>query len=187
MFMNILQGKDHRADAICALTWTAKPNVGDAHPAGSVQIGAASNATLIFTLTKGPVEDAVAYQHFEWPAGPALLRVDEVCFPVGAIAYRHSHSGAGFRHLVRGSLRLEADGHSQTIAAGESWFEAAKSPVRAVAMQIEGVTSFVRCMVVAPEFEGQSTFALVDPAEAQLPRLQVTHRHLDHPFYVEAG
>ena len=187
MFMNILQGQDLVPGAISALSWTAKPENSDAHPAGTVQIGVAADATLIFALSQSPIEDAVAFQQVDWPKGPAFLRVDEVCFPVGAVAHRHTHFGAGFRHLVRGALRLEADGHGQTVTAGESWFEAAQSPVRAVALQREGVTSFVRCMVVAPEFEGQSTFVLVDPADAQLPRLQVTHRHLDHPIYVEAG
>jgi hypothetical protein len=65
---------------------------------------------------------------------------------------------------------------------GDSWFEDMNSPVRAVALQDHGVSIFVRAMVIPASFAGKSTFALVDPVDAALPRLQVTHRHIDLPL-----
>ena len=111
---------------------------------------------------------------------PCALRLDEVAFPVSAIAHRHTHTGAGWRHLVSGALRIETDHGAQIMKAGMSWFEPSNSPVRAVALQDSGVTRFVRCMVIPQDFMGRSTFQLCDPKDAELPRLQVTHRHFDH-------
>ena len=185
MFLSVLpQNADPSGDTV--LSWTALPPMKDAHPAGTVQVGAQAGAALIFALTQTPPADALAAQAIAWPTGPALMRVDEVCFPVGAVAHRHTHSGAGFRVLVRGSLRIEAD-HHQVMRVGDSWFEPADTPVRAVALQDQGVTSFVRCMLVPLALKGQSTFKLADPADSTSPRLQMTHRHIDHPVYVDAG
>jgi quercetin dioxygenase-like cupin family protein len=191
MFMSIVTGQRALAnDAIqCAMSWTALPESGASHPVGHVRVGMASSADLIFTLSSGPLSGASVFATHQVSGfeGPALLRVDEVCFPVGAVAHHHTHTGAGFRYLVRGGLRVEAETHTQIMAEGDSWFEPASTPVRAVALQSAGVTSFVRCMVVPPEFEGKSTFTLVDPADGDLPRLQMTHRHIDHAIYVDAG
>tara|TARA_R110002051_G_scaffold70936_2_gene127853 strand:- start:11158 stop:11733 length:576 start_codon:yes stop_codon:yes gene_type:complete len=174
---------------VCAVSWTALPNLDAAHPAGSVCVGVNPNADLIFVLSVAPLSGPfiIAHQSVALPARRALMRIDEVCFPVGAIAHRHTHSGAGFRHLVRGALGIEAQDSTRTMTVGDSWFEPAQTPVRAVALQDTGVTSFVRCMIVPAAFDGQSTFQLVDAADAGLPRLQVTHRHIDHAIYVEAG
>lgn len=146
------------------------------------------SADLIFVLSGDAIsgDHVLAGQRIDWPDGPALLRVDEVCFPVGAVAHRHTHTGAGFRHLVRGLLRLETGDHNQTMGVGDSWFEPLGTSVRAVAMQDAGVTSFVRCMIVPLAFAGKSTCQLVDPADAAMPRLQMTHRHIDHPIQVDA-
>ncbi|MDB4213768.1 hypothetical protein N9741_02740, partial [Octadecabacter sp.] len=73
-----------------------------------------------------------------------------------------------------------------TMSAGDSWFEPANSPVRAVALQGSGVARFVRCMVIPLADVGRSTFKLCAPEDAHLPRLQMTHRHFDHVFQVEA-
>jgi len=191
MFMSITKGRGAEPiDTIqYAISWTALVEKGAAHPAGQVDVGVISEADLIFTLSSGPLSGAnvLATHQVSGFEGPALLRVDEVCFPVGAVAHHHTHTGAGFRYLVRGGLRVEAEIHTQIMADGDSWFEPASTPVRAVALQSAGVTSFVRCMVVPPEFEGKSTFTLVDPADGDLPRLQMTHRHIDHAIYVDAG
>lgn len=116
-----------------------------------------------------------------------LLRVDEVAFPVGAVAHRHTHAGSGWRHLVSGALRIEAAQGTQIITPGQSWFEPAETPVRAVALQEAGVTRFVRCMVIPVAYADRSTFQLCDPADGQFPRLQVTHRHFDHDPQLDAG
>jgi quercetin dioxygenase-like cupin family protein len=174
---------------LCVLSWTALPANQTLHPAGCVEIGAGINADLIFTLSTVALSGAevLATHAVSAQTGPSFLRVAEVCFPVGAIAHRHTHTGAGIRHLVRGELRIEAGGSPKVMSVGDSWFEPADTPVRAVALQPEGVTSFVRCMIVPPEFERKSTFSLVDPNDGHLPRLQMTHRHIDHAIYVDAG
>jgi len=91
-----------------------------------------------------------------------------------------THAGSGWRHLVSGRLRIETDHGAQIIETGMSWFEPANSPVRAVALQTSGVTRFVRCMVIPQSFVGLSTFQLCNPKDAELERLQLTHRHFDH-------
>lgn len=191
MFMSILTADciEDQGEIICALSWVADANMGESHPAGHVKNGTKAEAKLIFALSHRALEGAhvLASSAIDWPIGSALFRVDEVCFPVGAIAHHHTHCGTGFRHLVRGSLRIETHDHHQIINRGDSWFEPADTPVRAVALHDIGVTSFVRAMIVPVAYDAQSTFKLVDPADAALPRLQVTHRHIDHPIQVDAG
>jgi quercetin dioxygenase-like cupin family protein len=173
----------------CALNWSALPTMEDTHPAGVARIGTYPRADLVFVLSTSSLagKHVIAQQEVAMPDGPALMRIDEVCFPVGAIAHRHTHSGAGFRYLVRGTLRIETEPHSQVMTVGDNWFEPADTPVRAVAMQDAGVTSFVRCMILSATLEGKSTFQQVDPVDAKLPRLQMTHRHIDHTISVDAG
>lgn len=120
------------------------------------------------------------------PEGPVLMRVDKVTFPPGAIAYRHVHAGAGIRVLDRGELHLHADDHDFIRHPGESWFEAANSPVKAIASDTVGAR-FIRFMAVPPEFEGKSTIRFLDEADAGRPRLQVTHRFFERMIHVDAG
>jgi quercetin dioxygenase-like cupin family protein len=171
------------------MSWAALPDAVDSSPAGTVRACSDPSADLNFVLSATPVvgSNIIAQQEVTMPDGPALLRIDEVHFPIGAIAHRHTHSGAGFRYLVRGTLRIETATHSQVMTIGDNWFEPSDTPVRAVALQGSGVTSFVRCMILPVAYEGKSTFQLVDPADANLPRLQETHRHIDHAIYVDAG
>lgn len=183
MFMSLLSGSVLLKNALVQLHWQPLADKVDAHPAGHLNEHARENGlTFVLTKTGLSTPDVLACH----PCGPmpasAILRIDEVCFPVGAIAHRHTHAGAGIRHLVRGSLRLEADEHVQTLQTGESWFEAAHAPVRAVALQDVGVTSFLRAMIIPAKFEGKSTFTLADPDDANLPSLQMTHRHIDLPL-----
>ena len=113
------------------------------------------------------------------PAGPALLRLDQVEFPPRAVAYRHVHPGPGFRVLVAGALEIISDHHRESMRPGDIWFEPAHSPVRAEAGESEALTSFVRFLVLPIEFEGKPTIQILDADEAKLPRLQATKRHLE--------
>lgn len=190
MFMSLIKGGTAEIDPVAALFWKPRAEMGTEHPAGTAGIvHSQPSEQLVFALSRvAPTgTNVLSCAACEMPDGRAILRVDEVCFPVGAVAYRHTHAGAGLRHLVRGSLRLEADDHTQVMACGDTWFEASHSPVRAVALQDQGVTSFVRAMVIPATFAGKSTFSLINPADADLPRLQVTHRHIDLPIQFEAG
>lgn len=160
--------------------WRADPPCDVDHPAGAAEMGQGP-ADIYFAIAETPAEprDGLSCEDITLPPSGWALRIDEVAFPVGAVAYRHTHAGRGWRFLVSGALRIETDHGQQTMAAGMSWFEPENSPVRAVALQASGVTRFVRCMVIPSAFLGHSTFQLCDPADAQLPRLQVTHRHFD--------
>ena len=190
MFISLMDTSDAQVAPLTAVSWVPHNPMGDRHPAGhAAALAAMPDQGLAFVVsTAAPVGTGVLHTaRCIMPNGPAVLRVDEVCFPVGAIAQRHTHDGTGLRYLVRGSLRIEARHHTQIMQVGDIWFEAAHDPVRAVALQSVGVTSFVRAMVIPASYAGKSTFTLVDPNDAQLPRLQVTHRHIDLPVQVDAG
>lgn len=107
-----------------------------------------------------------------------LFRLDQVDFPAGAIAYRHTHPGPGIRYLVDGGLTLDSDHHKQTIKPGDAWFEDANSPVMATAISTS-TSCFVRAMLLPLEYEERSTFTLQDSADANKPRLQTNCRHLE--------
>lgn len=190
MFLNLVNAPAHITDHLAAVCWMPKQHMGDLHPAGqTIPPEVNPSVGLVFVVSRVPFIGAnvVTSESCALPDGPAILRVDEVCFPVGAIAARHTHVGAGIRYLVRGSLRIEAEDHTQTMQAGDCWFESANAPVRAVALHGQGVTSFLRAMVIPAHYVGRSTFQLVDPADANLPRLQMTHRHFDLPLQLDAG
>ena len=119
---------------------------------------------------------------------PFLFRLDEVAFPPGAQAYRHVHPGPGFRHLRWGVLHLVADDHSFDAHPGDTWFEAAHSPVRATATEDADETRFVRCMILPVDYEGKPTITILDPQDADRPKRQTTHRHVDRILdQVDAG
>lgn len=153
--------------------------------------GADPSLALAFVLSEdAAVEGALASERISVDF-PCVVRLDEVAFPPGAVAYRHVHAGAGFRHLRWGHLQLEADDHAFEAHPGDTWFEAANSPVRATATEHAHETRFVRCMVIPPDYEGKPTIRILDPDDAALPKRQVTHRHIDQRLacwpHVEAG
>jgi quercetin dioxygenase-like cupin family protein len=190
MHMSLINAGAAQVTPVAAVSWVPQVDMGTVHPAGhAAALDGLPDAGLAFVLSQDPaVGSGVLHgAPSTLPEGPAMLRIDEVCFPVGAIAHRHTHQGAGLRYLIRGSLRIEAADHTQVMNPGDIWFEPSNTPVRAVALQSAGVTSFVRAMVIPASFAGKSTFSLVDTADAALPRLQMTHRHLDLPLQFDAG
>ena len=134
---------------------------------------------LVFVLSDSPADDSSLAHEVIDVTFPFLLRLDEVAFPPGVQAYRHVHAGSGFRHLRWGELRLDADDHSFTATPGQTWFEPANTPVKATASATEPETRFVRCMVVPVAYQGKPTIQILDPADADRPKRQVTHRHVD--------
>ena len=109
----------------------------------------------------------------------AVLRLDQVDFPPGAIAYRHTHPGAGIRYLLDGGLQLESDHGKQYFQAGEAWFEDKNCPVKATAINSES-SRFVRAMLLPPEYEDKPTLTLLNAEDANKPRLQTNTRHFEH-------
>ena len=189
MFMSVVRGAfAGTQDIVIAAHWKSDTERGVQAALGSAGLGLHSDTLgFIVSNTKISGHTMLGSAPIAPPHGAWALRVDEVAFPVGAVAHRHTHSGSGWRHLVSGELRIEAEHATTVMTAGDSWFEPAHSPVRAVALQTQGLTRFVRCMAIPFANVGRSTFQLESPEDAALPRLQVTHRHFDHPVQVDAG
>ncbi len=116
-----------------------------------------------------------------------LLRLDTVSFPMGACAWRHVHPGPGIRYLAKGRLKLQSDDHEQLMEIGDSWFEAAQSPVRATADAAIPETLFVRLMILPTEFEGRPTINILDAEDRLRPRLQTTNRIIDEIITLQVG
>ncbi|MEP3046449.1 MAG: hypothetical protein ABJL55_03850 [Roseibium sp.] len=139
---------------------------------------------LYFEITPNdsPVSNvAVLAETLVFDPNASLLRLDRVDFPPSAVAYRHVHAGAGIRYLLKGKLTLNTDHGSLDMVSESAWFEAENSPVEAHA-DAECETAFLRCMVIPRAFENRSTFQLCNPADADKPRRQTTHRYFDAPF-----
>lgn len=117
----------------------------------------------------------------------ALLRLDQVTFPSGAVAYRHVHPGAGYRVMVEGQLKIISDQEQYPVTLGDVWFEPANSPVRAEASLSDPHSSFVRFMVLPVEYYGKPTIEILDPEDAKRPRLQTTDRIIDEVVQLSPG
>lgn len=100
-----------------------------------------------------------------------LMRCDRVDFPLGGVAYTHTHRGPGIRVLLRGGFRVETGGHTIRLGPGEAWFESGPEPVYAAASDSE-LTSFVRVLVLPAELQGQSSIRYVRPEDQDKPRTQ---------------
>jgi quercetin dioxygenase-like cupin family protein len=114
----------------------------------------------------------------------ALMRLDQVSFPPGATAYRHTHPGPGIRHLLSGSLELAADDCTHTVQPGDAWFEDAESPVKATASETED-TAFIRCMILPIAFAGRPTINILDPVDRARPMRQQNRRYLDQKIQLD--
>jgi hypothetical protein len=110
-----------------------------------------------------------------------IMRCDRVDFPPGGIAYRHVHPGPGIRYLLAGGIEIETEGHTTAYGPGGAWFESGPDPVLARA-SASGETAFVRVMLLPAEWTGKRTIRYVDPADADLPRLQRATVYFDHPI-----
>ncbi|AKS45342.1 Cupin domain protein [Octadecabacter temperatus] len=188
MFMSVVNRDFRQAvEPVATARWTKNVDTGCDAPLGHGDLGN-GEADLCFLVTRNALSGTgvLGCDPVVLPLDGWALRLDEVAFTVGAVAHRHTHSGSGWRHLVAGTLRIEAEHDTTVMSTGDSWFEPAQSPVRAVALQERGDTRFVRCMVIPLADVGQSTFKLQSPKDADLPRLQITHRHFDHVVQVDA-
>jgi hypothetical protein len=110
-----------------------------------------------------------------------VMRCDTVVFPLGGVAYRHTHPGPGIRFLLGGELEIRTHGSSSFYGPGGAWFESGPDPVEAYASShLE--TSFVRALVVPAEWAGKRTIRYVDPADENRPKLQRATVHCEHPL-----
>ncbi len=116
------------------------------------------------------------------PAVEWLIRCDRIDFPPGAVAYRHTHPGAGIRRLLHGSIRIDGpDDLVEDVGPGGAWFEGFDYPVRATASPT-APTAFVRAMVLPREWAGKRTIRYLDPADEARPMLQRPTVFFDHPI-----
>ncbi len=150
-----------------------------------------NSSCICFELSKRPPQgDCALSSNIALPMqnenSQYVLRLDQVDFPAGAIAYRHVHPGDGIRFLVNGELTIISDTHVSSVNSGDAWFEAANSPVRAEATT-EGPSSFVRFMVLPADCLGQPTIRILNSEDAKMPRLQSTKRHVDELAYLLPG
>jgi quercetin dioxygenase-like cupin family protein len=114
-------------------------------------------------------------------AADYLMRCDRVDFPLGGIAYTHTHQGPGIRMLLRGRFRVETGGHTLEIAPGHAWFESGPDHVYAEASR-EEPTSFVRVMILPRALLGKSSISYVKPEDRDRPKSQTYTVFVDAPI-----
>ena len=112
-----------------------------------------------------------------------LMRCDRVDFPLGGIAYTHTHQGPGIRCLFMGEFDVTVDGRSKHLLPGEAWFEAGPDPVYAEASKTE-LTAFIRVMVLPRRLLGQSSIRYVKSEDADKPKTQTYTVFVDQPIEV---
>ncbi len=110
-----------------------------------------------------------------------LMRCDRVDFPLGGVAYTHTHQGPGIRCLVRGRLVVETHGRTSPIRSGEAWFESGPEPVYATASAAE-LTSFVRVMILPAALVGKSSIRYANAEDQAKPKTQTYAIFVDTPI-----
>jgi hypothetical protein len=114
------------------------------------------------------------------PFADWIVRCDRVDFPLGGVAYLHTHPGPGIRYLLDGEIEIRAEGSSTFHGPGGAWFESGSDPVFAAASQ-HHETAFVRVMILPAEWQGKRTIRYVDPQDEDKPKLQRATVYFDHP------
>ena len=115
--------------------------------------------------------------------GEYLMRCDRVDFPLGGIAYTHTHQGPGIRCLYMGEFDVTVDGHTKHLLPGEPWFEAGPDPVYAEASKSE-LTAFIRVMILPRRLLGQSSIRYAKAEDADKPKTQTYSVFVDEPIEV---
>lgn len=91
-----------------------------------------------------------------------VVRCDRIDFPLGGIAYPHTHPGPGIRYLLAGEIEIESEGRTVAYVTGSAWFESGPESVTARASaHIE--TSFVRVLLLPIEWAGKRTIRYLSP------------------------
>ncbi len=115
--------------------------------------------------------------------GEYLMRCDRVDFPLGGIAYTHTHQGPGIRCLYMGEFDVTVDGKTKHLLPGEAWFEAGPDPVYAEASKTE-LTAFIRVMILPRRLLGQSSIRYVKAEDADKPKTQTYSVFVDEPIEI---
>ncbi|MFN0298821.1 MAG: hypothetical protein ACKVQU_00550 [Burkholderiales bacterium] len=115
------------------------------------------------------------------PGTRYLIRCDRVDFPIGGIAYTHTHRGPGIRCVLQGAMTVKVNGAEHHRRPGEAWFEAGPDPVLALASEHEP-TSFARVMILPLELRGMSSIKYVLPEDQDKPKRQTYQLFVDDPI-----
>lgn len=115
------------------------------------------------------------------PTERYLMRCDRVDFPIGGIAYTHTHRGPGIRCLLTGAITVQVTGKEHHVRPGQAWFEAGPDPVLALASEL-GPTSFARVMILPLELRGKSSIKYVLPEDQDKPKRQTYQLFVDDPL-----
>jgi hypothetical protein len=110
-----------------------------------------------------------------------LMRCDRVDFPLGGIAYTHTHRGPGIRCLLTGAIVVKVAGDEHRVSPGQAWFEAGPDPVLALASE-QALTSFARVMILPVELRGKSSIRYVLPEDQDKPKRQTYQLFVDDPI-----
>lgn len=115
------------------------------------------------------------------PAARYLMRCDRVDFPIGGIAYTHTHRGPGIRCVLLGEITVKVTGTEHHRRPREAWFEAGPDPVLALASE-RAPTSFARVMILPLELRGMSSIKYVLPEDQDKPKRQTYQLFVDDPI-----
>ena len=145
-------------------------------------IAGEDESALVAGAEPQPVSRLVFIQPIDLdPTRAYLMRCDRVDFPLGGVAYTHTHQGPGIRCLIRGRLTVETHGRTMPIRPGEAWFESGPEPVDAKASDTE-LTSFVRVMILPAQLIGKSSIRYVNAEGQGKPKTQSYTVFVDQPI-----
>ncbi len=128
--------------------------------------------------TRSPLLEAIIALD---PSVSYLMRCDRVDFPIGGIAYTHTHQGPGIRCLLTGEITVKVNGDAQRMRPGQAWFEAGPDPVLALASDREP-TSFARVMILPLALRGKSSIKYVLAEDQDKPKRQTYQLFVDDPI-----
>lgn len=132
--------------------------------AGTARFGAAAfdGPALVWQLDPDEADGALLSRFVQLdPFAQWVIRCDRVDFPLGGVAYPHTHPGPGIRYLLAGEIEIESEGRSTFFGPGSAWFESGPDPVTARASShVE--TSFVRALVLPAEWAGKRTIRYLE-------------------------
>jgi hypothetical protein len=105
-----------------------------------------------------------------------LMRLDTIELPAAGKAPMHTHQGPGIRCLLEGGFTVETQGHTNSYAPGEAWFETGPDPVVAWAPD-DKAAKFVRAMVLPRALMGKQSTRYVheNPVVATRGRRWIIH------------
>ena len=107
------------------------------------------------------------------------MRCDRVDFPLGGVAYRHTHPGPGIRYLLHGGLEIETRGARPRLRARRRLVRERARSGRGARLGAPE-TAFVRVLRAARRVGGKADDPLRRPADDELPKLQRATIHCEH-------